>query len=157
MVLGPQQDSTAFYFFISLLIVGYALFFGYTYDFKYPVVGRVFYGIGEACMFFLVSLYLSQSKLISNSYLDLFLLGVIILLDLIYTIMELVHVFKNRNHNAEVVPEDSDDKRKKNTFDVEEVQNDSKDNLNESRASSSKILVGNASKGPGANRARRRW
>ena len=118
MIIGPDRDSTAPYFFISALIIGYAIFYGYFYNFKYPVIGRVLYGIGEVAMFWLVSLYLSGSQLLEKYYLDLFVLGVILLIDLVYTIMEIVHWVKNRNGGAEIVPEDSNG-RKKNRYDLD--------------------------------------
>ena len=117
LVLGPDRDSTAPYFFISVLIIGYGIFYGYFYNFKHPRAGRVLYGIGEVGMFWLVSLYISGSKLMKDYYLDLFILGVILLMDLVYTIMEIVHWFKNRNEGAEVIPEDSD--KRKNRYDVD--------------------------------------
>ena len=109
MALGPKYATTAPYYYIGLLIVGYGGFHGYFYEFRYPVVGRVLFGIGEAIMYFLYSIYAADTKdWFEKYYIDLFLLGIILLLDVIYMIMEGVHAYKNRAAGVEVIPENSD-------------------------------------------------
>lgn len=67
--------------------------------------------------YFLFSLYASDSSFLTDYLLDLFILGVIIVVDIIFTIMEIVVVFKkwkDETAGAEVVPlETKDDKKKR--------------------------------------------
>ena len=77
---------------------------------------------GEVIFYFLFSLYASGSIWLSTYYLDLFGLGVILLLDVIYLIMESVSAYKEwKNTGGEVIPEDSKDGpvTKKNRYEVE--------------------------------------
>lgn len=65
----------------------YACFFGLKNNFKYPVAGLVFHFSGEIIFYFLYSLYASASTWLANYYIDLFALGIILILDVIYLIM----------------------------------------------------------------------
>lgn len=56
LVLAFRYNDTPF-FYIPILIIGYGIFYGFFYQFKYPIVGRVFWGIGDAVMYFLCSLF----------------------------------------------------------------------------------------------------
>lgn len=76
--------------------------------------GRVLYVVGEVIFYFLFSLYAGGSSFLTDYYLDLFLLGAVILIDSIYSIMELVVVcrtWRGETSGAEVIPEESTKKR----------------------------------------------
>lgn len=88
VVLSLKFTSTAFTYYLALVLVAYAAFHVYAYNYR-MFVGRVLYLFGEVVFYFLYSLYVSQSPwLQEGTYLDLYALGVIILVDIIYSIME---------------------------------------------------------------------
>lgn len=78
----------------------------------------MFYIAGEVIFYFLFSLYAAQSTWIPTYYIDLFALGIILLLDIIYFIMESVSAYKEWKSTAgEVIPEETKDGiNKKNRY-----------------------------------------
>lgn len=149
VVLAVQYATTSFYYYAAFLLVAYAAFFALKFPFKYEVAGRVLYLIGEVIFYFLYSLYVSGSAWLATYYIDLFAIGIILLIDITDLIMEAVAACKQwRAQGGEVVPEESGP-TKKNRYEVEDIEgelnkNHSRDNLNDSRASSTHIL-GNSS------------
>ena len=75
------------------------------------MVGRVLYVTGEIIFYFLYSLYMSGSVWITpDIYLDLYALGIIILIDIVYAIMEGSIIYSEwKNNRSEVLPEQSRD------------------------------------------------
>lgn len=106
LALGPKYSTASPYYYIGLLILSYGVFYGYFYDFKYPIFGRILFATGEVLMYFLYSIYVSDSKeWFQKQYLDLFLLAIILILDIVYMIIEGVYLYRNRT--ASLFPEDS--------------------------------------------------
>lgn len=82
-----------------------------------------------------VAMIASSSSHINDYFLDLFFLGVILIIDIIYVIAECIHYCRNRDKSqSEVVPENSqdgiDEKHKKYDAALEDL-----DNFGDSRGS----------------------
>lgn len=94
IILFYKYSSTVFLFLMILLLPTFATLFVWKKNFYYPKFGRVLYIFGEIIFIFLFSLFAGFSPWLQLYYLDLFGLGIILLFDIIYTIMELIEVFK---------------------------------------------------------------
>lgn len=118
-MLATNYSTTSFYYYIAFVIVAYALFFALKHNFGYEVVGRVIYISGEVIFYFLYSLFVSGSTWLSAYSIDLFALGIILAMDVVYLIMESVMEYKKWKGQGEIIPEDSKDgPAKKNRYEV---------------------------------------
>ena len=99
-MLSNKYNGTVYYYYIAFILVVYAGFFVFKNNFRYETAGKVFYISGEVIFYFLFSLYAAGSALITDYYIDLFALGLILLLDIIYFIMETVSAYREWKSSA---------------------------------------------------------
>ena len=94
VVLAQTYGSSAYYYYLALVLVAYAGFYLLKFNFREGWLSKIIYVSGEVIFYFLFSLYVSQSSWLNNYYIDLFGLGIILLIDIIDLIIQTVHVCK---------------------------------------------------------------
>ena len=102
VVLFWKYNSTVYFFYMILLIPAYASMEMVLRTFTYPIVGRIVLGINTVIFLFIFSLFGGESSWLHKYYLDMFGLGVIILLETIYVVLEAIHFIRENRKNVTI-------------------------------------------------------
>lgn len=95
IVLVLRFGNFSYFYYLALIYISYAGFFAFKYNFRFPIFGRILYIGGEVIFYFLYSLYVSGALWLQKYYyIDLFGIGLILLIDIIFYIAEGTAVYK---------------------------------------------------------------
>lgn len=91
MVLG----NTIPYYIVYGVYAVYAILFTIKHNFHFKVVGRIIFVTGEVFMVAVFSFFLFKKDFLTSFMLDFILIAVLFLMDLIYSIIELISYYRN--------------------------------------------------------------
>lgn len=106
-ILVLRFNTSSYFYYLSLIFLGYVAFFALKYNFRFAIFSRILYISGEVVFYFLYSLYVAGSTWFTKYYyLDLFGIGIILVLDIVFYVAEGTVVFKewSQNRRSEIIP-----------------------------------------------------